>query len=219
MKIVFDFDGTLADSHRPVIAAVREIVARETGDKLSISEIEERFVANSEELYPRFGIDMDSPGVRERMDEHWRELSRDNWGEIVLFSEIKLLLDELIDLGAELYILTLRDRESTMKVLEKFNLLTYFKKLGCGDDLVQKPDPKSLTDLVGEIDPSERKKVVMIGDSSTDLALAERAQIPSIHVQWCQFAKKLSLNNLKPTYEALVPLDCLSVIKGHLAKI
>ena len=72
---------------------------------------------------------------------------------------------------------------------------------------------------MGEISPEDRVKVMMVGDSSTDVALAERANVPSIHVQWCQFANKLSLNNLKPTYEAKEPLDCLDVIKGHLAKI
>ena len=43
-----------------------------------------------------------------------------------------------------LHILTLRDRESTEKVLKRFDLMEYFDGIACGDDDVQKPNPTAL---------------------------------------------------------------------------
>ena len=41
LKIVFDFDGTLADTHHMVISAVNQIVNRETGREYTRKEIEQ----------------------------------------------------------------------------------------------------------------------------------------------------------------------------------
>ena len=219
LKIVFDFDGTLADTHKLVISAVHEIVNRETGVKHDRTEIEGKFIGNSEDLYPQFGIDMNAPGVRERMEDHWRELAQNNWKDIVFFDGVEQLLEELKAQGHELYILTLRDRQSTERVLKKFDLLHNFTKVGCGDDEIQKPHPQSLHNLIQNLTPENAPTVVMVGDSPVDVALAKNAKVSSIHVQWCHFAKKVQLNRLIPTYTASHPLDCLPLIKEHLAQL
>ena len=219
LKIVFDFDGTLADTHKMVIAAVNDIVNRETGRNYTRHEIEQKFIANSEDLYPQFGIDMNAPGVRARLEDHWQELARENWKEITFFDGIEKLLSDLKNDGHELYILTLRDRESTVRVLERFNFSHFFHKIGCGDDEVQKPHAAALTNLIRDFSPAEANKIVMVGDSPVDMALARNAEVPSIHVRWCQFAKNVQLNGLNPTYTAVHPLDCLPLIEEHLGQI
>ena len=132
LKIVFDFDGTLADTHKMVISAVNEIVNRETGEIYTREQIEQKFIANSEDLYPQFGIDMHAPGVRARLEDHWQELARENWKEISFFDGIEKLLTDLKSMGHELYILTLRDRESTTRVLDRFNLTHFLSELVVG---------------------------------------------------------------------------------------
>ena len=219
LKIVFDFDGTLADTHHMVISAVHDIVNRETGKIYSRAEIEAKFIANSEDLYPQFGIDMNGPGVRARLEDHWQDLARENWKEITFFDGVEKLLSELKEMKHELYILTLRDRESTMRVLERYNLTHYFIKVGCGDDKIQKPHPAALESLIEDFCANDAQKVVMVGDSPVDIALAKNAKIPSIHVQWCHFAKNVQLNQLNPTYTAVHPLDCLPLIEEHLGQI
>lgn len=219
LKIVFDFDGTLADTHKMVISAVTEIVNRETGKSFSKAEIEQKFIANSEYLYPKFGIDMDAPGVRARLEDHWQELARENWQEITFFDGVEKLLQELRSQNHELYILTLRDRESTTRVLERFNFTHFFERIGCGDDEIQKPHAKALTNLIEDFSPELLSRVVMIGDSPVDMALARNAEVSSIHVRWCHFAKNVELNGLNPTYTATHPLDCLPLIEEHLGQI
>ena len=61
MHAVFDFDSTLADSHKLVIDAVRVIVSAENKKEYSYEEINQKFIANSMDLYPQFGIDMNDP--------------------------------------------------------------------------------------------------------------------------------------------------------------
>ena len=219
LKIVFDFDGTLADTHKMVISAVNEIVNRETGETYTRSQIEQKFIANSEDLYPQFGIDMNAPGVRARLEDHWQELARENWKEISFFDGVEKLLNDLKSLGHELYILTLRDRESTTRVLDRFNLTHYFQKIGCGDDEIQKPNAAALINLIDDFNDEDPNRVVMVGDSPVDIALARNANVSSIHVKWCHFAKNVQLNQLNPTYTAAHPLDCLPLIEEHLGQI
>ena len=218
LKIVFDFDGTLADTHKMVISAVNEIVNRETGEIYTREQIEQKFIANSEDLYPQFGIDMQSPGVRARLEDHWQELARENWKEISFFDGIEKLLADLKSMGHELYILTLRDRESTTRVLDRFNLTHFFKRIGCGDDEIQKPHAASLTNLIEGFSQLEPASIVMVGDSPVDIATARNAEVSSIHVRWCHFAKNVQLNQLNPTYTATHPLDCLPLIEEHLGQ-
>ena len=83
--IIFDFDSTLADTHDQVIDSVQAIISKETGVERTRDEIVQRFIANSEDLYPQFGIDMNSPGVRKRLDDHWRDIARLSWEKIGFF--------------------------------------------------------------------------------------------------------------------------------------
>ena len=219
LKIVFDFDGTLADTHKMVISAVNDIVNRETGKDYTRTEIEQKFIANSEDLYPQFGIDMRAPGVRARLEDHWQELARENWKEITFFDGVEKLLSDLKTMGHELYILTLRDRESTTRVLNRLDMTHYFNKIGCGDDEIQKPNAASLINLIDNFDADNGHKIVMVGDSPVDIALARNAKVSSIHVKWCHFAKNVQLNQLIPTYTATHPLDCLPLIEEHLGQI
>ena len=158
------------------------------------------------------------PGVRARLEDHWQELARENWKEISFFDGIEKLLTDLKSMGHELYILTLRDRESTTRVLDRFNLTHFFKRIGCGDDEVQKPHAASLTNLIEDFSQFEPAKIVMVGDSPVDIATARNAEVSSIHVRWCHFAKNVQLNQLNPTYTATHPLDCLPLIEEHLGQ-
>lgn len=216
--IIFDFDSTLADTHDQVIDSVQAIISKETGVERTRDEIVQRFIANSEDLYPQFGIDMKAPGVRKRLDDHWRDIARLSWEKIGFFKEVPGLLKQLMDNNHRLHILTLRDRESTEKVLKRFDLMEYFDGIACGDDDVQKPNPTALWNLFPENRP-EPHEIFMVGDSPIDIALAKNAGVQSIHALWCDFAKGVQLgDHLKPTYIAEHPLDCLSLIEQHPQK-
>ena len=92
MHAVFDFDSTLADSHKLVIDAVRIIVSAENKKEYSYEEINQKFIANSMDLYPQFGIDMNDPGTRDRLDQHWREIAKTNWKNIEFFNGVQAYL-------------------------------------------------------------------------------------------------------------------------------
>ena len=212
MHAVFDFDSTLADSHRLVIDAVRVIVSAENKKEYSYEEINQKFIANSMDLYPQFGIDMNDPDTRDRLDQHWREIAKTNWKSIEFFKGIHALLNSLKENGVKLHILTLRDRESTEKVLRQHGLFEYFSSIGCGDDEVAKPNPLALWNLLGEDLKPVSESIYMVGDSPVDVSLALRAGVKSIHARWCEFAKTVNLNDLTPHFTAHEPLDCLSFI-------
>lgn len=215
MHAVFDFDSTLADSHHLVIEAVTEIVSKETNTPYTIEQVTQKFIANSVDLYPQFGIDFKNPETRKRLDEHWREISRTNWTEINFFQGITEMLKSLRSQGVKTHILTLRDRESTEKVLNKLGLMGLFDSIGCGDDEVAKPHPAALWNLLGEEVKDQADSIYMIGDSPVDVSLALRAGVKSIHATWCDYAKTVQLNDLIPTFVAQDPLDCLSIITDH----
>ncbi len=68
---------------------------------------------------------MNDSETRERLDDHWREIARTNWKSIKFFEGIKELLEGCKSKGLGVHILTLRDRESTEKVLKSLNLFSF----------------------------------------------------------------------------------------------
>lgn len=93
----------------------------------------------------------------------------------------KELLDKLKDLGYRLALLTSKKTDLAIKLLEYYDLKTYFEYiLGEQQEFKPKPHPASIFHIISKF--SKMEKVFMVGDHTVDCLAAKNAGINFIGV-------------------------------------
>ena len=180
--LVFDWDGTLADSTGIIAAAIQQ-ACRDVGQPAP-DDTAARFViglglADALRHVAPLLPPEDYPRLSERYREHY--LARDP--EIPLFEGARELLDELDARGFLLAIATGKSRTGLARALAQQNLAHRFVASRCADEGFPKPHPDMLLALMDRcgVAPVE---TLMIGDTTHDLALARNAGAPSLAVSY-----------------------------------
>jgi phosphoglycolate phosphatase len=170
--IVFDFDGTLADTSR----FVQEI--DDTDYQLLRTNTLWRTI--------RF-----APFRAWRLYVLWQEAKRRigaRTNEVILFPGIEKLILKLYKEGWDIYVLSNNRRETVQTVMQQHNLTDYLTVLGQPLFFAKSIPLKRLLKRMGY----KRTHMWMIGDEVTDIRAAKRAGISSIGVSWgLQYTKLL----------------------------
>jgi phosphoglycolate phosphatase len=181
--LIFDWDGTIADSLDHIVKAVRF-----AADKLKLPG------KNDKEIKSIIGLGLDEameklyPGTelkhRQSMVEHYRQhyLSTTSTGT-ALYPEVEDTLKLLREKGYDLAIATGKSRRGLERALDDTGLAEYFFYSRCADETFSKPHPQMLDDII-EIFSTDRDKVLMIGDSEHDLQMAINAGVSSAAVSY-----------------------------------
>jgi len=180
--IVFDWDGTLADS-TSIIASSLQRACADVGEPVPC-DADARFVIG---LGLADSLRRVAPGLAR---EHWQTLadryrhhylSRD--ASIPLFEGVRELLDELAAAGFELGLATGKSRAGLARALEQHRLTNRFAATRCADEGLPKPHPDMLLHLMDRVGalPAE---TLMIGDTTHDLELAKNAGAAALAVAY-----------------------------------
>jgi phosphoglycolate phosphatase len=180
--LVFDWDGTLADSTGIIAAAIQQ-ACRDLGVPTP-DDVAARFVIGLgladalRHVAPTLPAE-DYPRLSERYREHY--LARDP--EISLFGGAREMLDELDARGFLLAIATGKSRVGLSRALAQQGLTHRFVASRCADEGFPKPHPDMLLALMERcgVAPVE---TLMIGDTTHDLALARNAGASSLAVSY-----------------------------------
>lgn len=176
--IVFDLDGVLIDSE-PLMRFAFEMVYRQYIDD-GPAPIE-RYLEHMGESFPRI---MDHLGLPHRLWQPYRELCQQHIARIQVFPDSRTLLTWAVEHGIKLAILTGKDRQRTLHLLEFFDLAQFFDVVIASDELSQpKPDPEGMWHALEALQcPPEA--AVMVGDAVSDVVCAQRAGVRAIAVTW-----------------------------------
>ena len=193
--VIFDFDGTLADTRKAIVAAKQETMRR-----LGLPVLSEEECASSIGLTAPAGFRKCYPELSEDAIEQCVALYRVIFDEMKvslppeLFPGVKAVLDELKARGVLCTIATSRHTESMNEFLQKLSLKPYFPyALGGNDTEKLKPDPapvlKTLLDLGI---PAE--DAIVIGDMPYDIEMGKRAGVETCGVTYGNADRKTLLN-------------------------
>ncbi|HZQ61565.1 MAG TPA: HAD-IA family hydrolase [Casimicrobiaceae bacterium] len=209
--IVFDWDGTLADSTVIIASSIqracgdlglpvpddraaRHVIGLGLADAL-------RYVAPTlpEERYPELSL---------RYRDHY--LARDP--EIPLFEGAAELLRELRAAGYLLGVATGKSRRGLDRALDQQGLRELFHHTRCADEGRPKPDPDMLHCLMerSRVAPSQ---TLMIGDTSHDVELAHNAGAGIVAVSYGAHA----LDDLR-LYDAVPIVHSLAELRAWIAQ-
>ena len=202
--ILFDLDGTLADTAADLCETLNVILERHGRDRVPEGDVRGLVGGGARVLLERGFERTGAPASNEKLDrlfaefiEHYSAHSSDR---TQLFPGVRDELERLQAAGWLMAVCTNKIEELTHPLLKALQIDHYFPVVIGGDTLpVKKPDPEHLWEAVRRLG-GETDHAVMIGDSETDTAAAENAGLPCICVTFGY--RRVALEDLK--VEALI---------------
>ena len=186
--IIFDLDGTLAETAGDLIGALNFVLAREGVEDVPVAAARSLLGAGGRALiqrgFARAGRDL-SP---EKLDALFVDFLAFYNAHIAdhsfLFPGVEAALDRFAAEGWRLGVCTNKMEASSHLLLEKLGVARKFQFI-CGQDTfgVAKPDPRPLLETIRKMG-SQPEYAVMVGDSVTDIKTARAAGTPVIAVDF-----------------------------------
>lgn len=184
--VVFDCDGTLADSEASILASLKYAFAAE-----------ELAVPDEARMRAHIGLSMDhfisgvfggaaDPDLALRLKQHYREefqRRRIDQGPDPLFPGLRDLLHELASAGVLLAVATGKSRRGLRTWIDGHGLGPLFVSLQTADDAPSKPHPGMILQAMAEAGVSP-ERTVMVGDTTFDVQAAVAANVRAVGVAW-----------------------------------
>lgn len=187
-SIIFDLDGTLADTSADLIAAANIILYR-TGCGEPLDTKDDKLLAYKggrallEAGFRKVGKQIDDQWfIREGYPLFLEAYAANLSVHTCLFPEVARTLDELITHGWQLGICTNKPERLAKLLLADLNVIDRFRSLIGADTLPnRKPHPEPLLHAISEAG-SYPHRSLLVGDTDTDVNTARAANVPVIAV-------------------------------------
>ncbi len=202
--IIFDFDGTLADSTAVFASAWNTLAQKykfkgielkeiDTLKKLSISERSKLFD------FPMYKLPMILP--------QFYKLYRQSLNDVHLFEGMKEVLLEINKRGYKIIIISSNSKDNILEFL-KMNGIHCVADVLCSNRIFGKD--KVMKKFLKESNVSATE-VVYIGDEQRDIVACKKAGVPIIWVEWGYDAIEV-IQNEEPEYKVATPEEILEII-------
>lgn len=185
--LVFDWDGTLADSAALIVAGMQRAIDGLRLPARTDAQIRELIGLGFHDamgrLYPEFAPE----DVAKALEDYRRLVvsgGQVSYGpaEAPLFEGALDMLRELHGAGYRLAVATGKSRASLYRSFLKHpEVHVLIGSSRCADETAAKPDPRMLTELL-ELEDLAPGQALMIGDTEFDVQMARAARVPSVGV-------------------------------------
>lgn len=189
--VIFDLDGTLAETHHMAMELFEEAIVVAGGPHLEENEIMAEFGRNEQGIFR----DVVGDGWETAWDFYLSEYV-DRHRAIGPFDGIVDVLDDLKTADLRLGVITAKTLITGDLSIEVLGLETYFEEVrGGGPDRVIKAEQISeLVEMWG-LDPGS---VVYVGDTPTDMTEARAAGVVAVAACWSAVAARQALLAAQP---------------------
>ncbi len=184
--IVFDLDGTLAETAPDIIGTLNVVLAQEGLAALPVSVARDLVGAGARALIERGFRLYDRPLSPEKLETLFQVFLEVYAGRVAdeshLYDGVLGALDTLADAGHRLAICTNKPERHSRLLLDALGVSQRFAAIAGRDSYpFFKPDARHLT-MVIEAAGGDVRRAIMIGDSKTDILTARNAGLPVICV-------------------------------------
>ena len=193
--ILFDLDGTVADTDEMIVQTMNILYDKYRDGKRTPRE--EVYYFSGPPIYET--LDKEFPGCDlEFMHSEFRRVSIDLYPSTVTsYPDCKETLMKLKEMGYKLGVVTNKIHSSTLFCLKLIGLEGVFDSLVCYDDVSNpKPEKEPIVKSMYQLNESNLKKVLYVGDNKLDLLTANNANVDCALVTWGP--RKID-KDLKPT--------------------
>lgn len=184
--LVFDLDGTLADTAEDLVGTLNVILARENVPPVPVESAGSVVGAGARAMIRRglalAGVEVDEDRLEELFQDFLEHYGENLVDRTRLFPGAERAIRHLHGRGYRLAVCTNKVELHSRRLLEALGVAELFSAI-CGRDSFAwaKPDPRHLTMTV-EKAGGEPLRAVMVGDSRTDIDTARAAGVPVIAV-------------------------------------
>jgi len=210
--IVFDWDGTLADSTARIVESLRFTLKALNAPVLDDARLKDviglGLIEGAGVLMPE-----SDPGFQARFVETYRNyyLSAEH-GPTQLFPRALDTLTELEHRGYWLAVATGKGRHGLDRSLEETGCKHLFSLTRCVDECPSKPHPQMLIDIMDGLGV-DRAATLMVGDSEFDMLMAQNAGADALAVSYGAHDRGRLLS-----CDPVGCIDSLPDIMGHLGR-
>jgi len=192
--IVFDWDGTLADSVNKIIEC-KHFLARKYDLPIPDRTVIRGVLGTPFEQAMRQCFPTASESLLETLCREFHLLMQLPQYQAELFPKAKELLSTLKAQGLKLAVATSKNRKELDSALEHTQLVGVFEITCCGAEHREKPDPAMLHYIMQML-KVQQDECLMVGDTVTDIFFAANAGVPAVCVTFgSQSAEKLTTAN------------------------
>ena len=184
--LAFDFDGTLMDSQRDIVACMREAFTQFGLNLPEEEAVRQQVGLNLPDIMANLRPDLkreDHFTLSELYRDVYLERRLGNKLEEVLFSDIKSTLSGMQDDEIFMAICTGKKLRGLVPALEHNQIDHFFHSLHTPDNAQGKPNPTMLQQAM-EFSATPVDQTVMIGDTTYDMQMAKNAGVTAIGVAW-----------------------------------
>ncbi len=195
--ILYDLDGTLADTRRDIINGVRYALTTLKGPELTDEEIKDCVGTGLHELIKQVFRTED-----EKLADRGSKLYREHYKAHMLdhthlYAGAREFLEHFKD--RKQAVITNKPNPFSTQILESLGVAHYFIAILAGDNgLPFKPDPAAIHHLMEETGATE-EEVLFVGDSPVDIQAARNAAVEVATLSH-GFASEAVLRDAKPDH-------------------
>lgn len=204
LTVIFDFDGTIADTMAAIVRLANKYNAELGIPPLDREEIEAMRGMSSRAILKKHRIPLTK--LPYLMIHYQKELGREI-DKLGLFPGIREVLLELKALGVKLGILTSNSEENVEKFLQAREL-DMFDFIHSEVNFFGKT--RALKHVLKEEDV-DREDVIYVGDEARDIDACRKAKVPVIAVSW-GFQRREFLAGRGPNYIVDSPDEILEIV-------
>ena len=174
--VIFDFDGTLADTRKLIVTAKQEMMK-----ELGLKVLDEKTCASSIGLTAYDAFSRDYPELSSEEVEVLVKTYRAKFEELKtsmppeLFPGVDKVFSELKKLGIALTIATSRNKKSLLEFVGNWGMTEDFSVILCAEDTDKvKPEPEPVLKTLEALSIAPDQALV-VGDMPVDILMGKRA--------------------------------------------
>ncbi len=179
--LIFDWDGTLADSEAVIIQAMQTAIAELSLPARGADAIRDIIGLGLAEAVQRLYPRLPDATLRELATTYQHTYLAATTRPVPLFPDTAETLVTLRQAGYRLAVATGKSRRGLERALADSDLTALFAATRCADETLSKPEPLMLEELLAEL-AVPASAALMIGDSEYDIEMAGRAGVPALAV-------------------------------------
>lgn len=202
--IIFDFDGTLADSTAVFASAWNTLAQKYKFKGINLKEIDalkKLSISERSKLFdfPMYKLPMILP--------QFYKLYRQSLNDVHLFDGMKEVLLEIDKRGYKILIISSNSKDNILEFL-KMNGIHCVADVLCSNRIFGKDKVMKKFLKESNVHSSD---VLYIGDEQRDIVACKKAGVPIAWVEWGYDAKEV-VKNEEPEYKVATPQEILEII-------
>lgn len=206
--IFFDFDGTLVNTVKGTAESAQYALNQLSINTNNIENLGKIFCGPPlKESFSKFLTDENDI---ESAIELYKKYQSENTIELSeMYDGIKEMLERLKNKGKSLNVVTLKSRDTTIKILEFLQIYQYFDNIiGMCNEFPNQNKKEMLKYAIKTIDLN---KAIMIGDRKSDIEAGNYCEINTIAVLYGMDSFE-TLSTVNPTFFAKAPKEIYEII-------